>query len=588
MREESNIEKQEMEILESVIESHTTETKDISEKSIEELILELEELSNTSNPYSISKNVEQIKTLFYKKLKSENLTKEPSDQEKQEQKEKLHPSEIKFKKIHNKFKKLKSNYRREREKIEENNLIIKQNIIKNINDLVKEEESIKTTFEKFKILQKKWKNTGKVPIQKSNDLWQNYHHHVELFYDYLKINRELRDLDFKKNLEKKITLCEKAESLISEKSVNISFDRLQELHQEWKETGPVIREERENIWKRFQDASRKINKKRNDYFLQIKERNQSNLDKKSAICIQIKELSSTCSNSHQDWKNKTEQLAGLSEKWKKAAPINKNDLKKSWSEFREACNHFYSLKNSFYKSKKENNNNNLMIKINICEKAEILSNSTDWKNTSKELINLQNDWKNSPYVPDNLSSPIWKRFRKSCNTFFNSRKEYYSKHEKERKNNLKIKEDLIKEVKNFTPSDNPKSDIEKLKEFSKKWNKTGSVPEKYKNINKDFNKLISSQYNNLKVTKKEKERIQFQVKVESLKENSSLLNKEKEQLRSEIEKVKKTIIQYENNISFFGNNKGTEKLKDDVLKKIEKSKSEIDQLKSKLSVLNKI
>ena len=203
MKEELNIEKQEMEISESVIESHTTETKDISEKSIEELILELEELSNTSNPYSISKNVEEIKTLFYKKLKSENLTKESSDEEKGEQKSKLHPSEIKFKKIHNKFKKLKLNYRKEREKIEENNLVIKQNIINDIDDLVKEEESIKTTFEKFKILQKKWKNTGKVPIQKSNDLWQNYHHHVELFYDYLKINRELRDLDFKKNLEKK-------------------------------------------------------------------------------------------------------------------------------------------------------------------------------------------------------------------------------------------------------------------------------------------------------------------------------------------------------------------------------------------------
>ena len=588
MKEESNIEKQEMEISESVIESHTIDTKDISEKSIEELILELEEMSKTSNPYSISKNVEEIKTLFYKKLKSENLTKEPSDKEKGEQKEKLHPSEIKFKKIHNNFKKLKLNYRREREKIEENNLVIKQNIINDIDDLIKEEESIKTTFEKFKILQKKWKNTGKVPIQKSNDLWQNYHHHVELFYDYLKINRELRDLDFKKNLEKKITLCEKAESLISEKSVNISFDRLQELHQEWKETGPVIREERENIWKRFQDASRKINKKRNDYFLQIKERNQSNLDKKSAICIQIKELISTSSNSHQEWKNKTEQLVRLSKKWKKAAPINKNDLKKSWSDFREVYNHFYSLKNSFYKSKKENNNNNLMIKINICEKAESLSNSTDWKNTSKELINLQNDWKNSPYVPDNLSSPIWKRFRKSCNTFFNSREEYYSKQDKERKNNLKIKEDLIKEVKSFTPSGTPKSDIEKLKEFSKKWNKTGFFPEKYKNINKDFNKLISSHYNNLKVTKKEKERIQFQVKTESLKKNSSLLNKEKEQLRSEIEKVKKTIIQYENNISFFGKNKGTEKLKHEVVKKIEKSKSKIIELKSKLSVLNKI
>lgn len=586
MKEEPNIEKQDTEIPDSVKETHDTDIKNISEKSIEELLLELEELTNTSqNPYSISKNVEEIKNLFYKKLKSEDYPTEDSLNE--DKKDTLHPAELKFKKTYTKFKKIKSNYRREREKIEEDNLIKKQNIIKDIDNLVKEEESVKTTFEKFKILQKKWKETGNVPIHKSNDLWQNYHHHVELFYDYLKINRELRDLDFKKNLEQKIRLCEKAESLISEKSVNTSFDRLQELHQSWKETGPVVREERENIWKRFQEASRKINKKRNDYFLQIKERNQSNLDKKSAICRQIKELSSS-SNSHQEWRNKTEQLVMLSEKWKKAAPINKKDLKKSWSEFREVCSHFYSLKNSFYKSQKENNNNNLMIKINICEKAESLSNSTDWKNASKELINLQNDWKNSAYVPDSLSSPIWKRFRKACNTFFNSRKEYYSKQDKEREKNLKIKENLIKEVKNFTPSDSPKSDIEKLKEFSVKWNKAGFLPDKYKNISNNFNRLISSHYNNLKVSKKEKEEIQFQAKVESLKVNSNLLNMEKEQLRSEIEKLKKTIIQYENNISFFGNSKGTEKLKDDVLKKIEKSKSEIDQLKSKLSVLNKI
>ena len=213
-------------------------------------------------------------------------------------------------------------------------------------------------------------NTGNVPIQNKNDVWYNYNHHVELFYDYLKINRELRDLDFKRNLEHKELLCEKAEKLIKEKSINVSFNELQKIHEKWKEIGPVFKEKRENIWKRFQDASKIINKKRNDYFLELKQENNKNLKLKSSICNKIISLLDDMLDSHQKWKNKNEELNKLIEQWKKAAPINKNDLKKAWKEFRDSTNTFYLEKNNFYKNRKDSLVSNLMIKIKICEKLK--------------------------------------------------------------------------------------------------------------------------------------------------------------------------------------------------------------------------
>ncbi|MBT7726698.1 MAG: DUF349 domain-containing protein, partial [Flavobacteriales bacterium] len=465
---------------------------------------------------------------------------------------------------------------------------IKENIISDIDKLSKEEESLKVTFEKFKNYQKKWNNTGHVPITKSNDLWQNYHHHIELFYDYIKINKELRDLDFKKNLEQKTIICEKSEKLSNDKSINTAFNSLQELHEHWKNIGPVSREYRESIWERFQTATRKINKNRNDYFLNKKRILKGNTELKSSICKEIKKLSEDNPNTHQQWNNLSEKLNELSEKWKKAAPIEKSDLKKSWTEFREATNKFYSMKNNFYKNRKEDNNNNLQEKIKICEQAEELSTSTNWKETGKELIQLQEKWKNSAFVPKNLSDKIWKRFRSACNKFFDARKKHYKLLDKEKEGNLKEKTTLLKKVEKFDVSNNPREDIKKLKEFSEKWNSIGFVPKQDIQIKDKFDKVISSLYNKLKVDKSEKKTIQFQIKAERLKGNSDKLNVEKELIREEIGKVNKTILQYENNISFFGNGKGTERLKEDVLKNIENSKKEIEELKKKLSLLNKI
>ena len=561
--------------------------------SIEELIEEHEQLLETEKPYSVSKQIDEIKVCFYKKLHSLNNTEKESEEEETEtdsekQEKTLHPLEIKFKQVHNKYRKLKSEFRKNREQDEEKNLKIKQQIIVDIDLLIKEEESIKTTFEKFRTLQNKWKNTGNVPLKENNNLWQSYHHHVEMFYDYIKINNDLRDLDFKRNLEQKTLICEKSEKLLTEKSINSAFDTLQELHEHWKNIGPVVRELREEIWNRFQVASREINKKKNDYFHKKQAIRKNNLKIKSEICKQIIGLSTPLADNHNQWVKLTEELKVLSEKWKKAAPIEKEDLKKSWSEFREANNEFFQNKSAFYKNKKEAISTNLQIKVSICEKAEALSNSTQWNDTGKILIKLQEQWKNSPFVPNNTSSPIWKRFRKACDTFFNARKSHYKKLDLEKEVNLKEKEAVLKKVNLFSVSDDAKKDIVNLKEFSKQWNSIGFIARDSMKINDEFNNLISSLYNKLKIDKSEKENIQFLAKTESLKGNKHQLDKEKDFIRKQIESVNKVISQYENNISFFGYGKGTESMKGEVMKKIDNSKKEIETLKDKLSTLNKI
>jgi hypothetical protein len=561
--------------------------------SIEELIEEHEQLLETEKPYSVSKQIDEIKVCFYKKLHSLNNTEKESEEEETEtdsekQEKTLHPLEIKFKQVHNKYRKLKSEFRKNREKDEEKNLKIKQQIIVDIDLLIKEEESIKTTFEKFRTLQNKWRNTGNVPLKENNNLWQSYHHHVEMFYDYIKINNDLRDLDFKRNLEQKTLICEKAEKLLTEKSINSAFDTLQELHEHWKNIGPVVRELREEIWNRFQVASREINKKKNDYFHKKQAIRKNNLKIKSEICKQIIGLSTPLADNHNQWVKLTEELKVLSEKWKKAAPIEKEDLKKSWSEFREINNEFFQNKSAFYKNKKEAISTNLQIKVSICEKAESLSNSTQWNDTGKTLIKLQEQWKNSPFVPNNTSSPIWKRFRKACDTFFNARKSHYKKLDQEKEVNLKEKVAVLKKVNLFSVSDDAKKDIVNLKEFSKQWNSIGFIARDSMKINDEFNKLISSLYNKLKIDKSEKENIQFLAKTESLKGNKHQLDKEKDFIRKQIESVNKVISQYENNISFFGYGKGTESMKGEVMKKIDQSKKEIETLKDKLSTLNKI
>ena len=581
------------------IDSTDIKSKEINNKkrhltshSTPELIQELKSLLSHQNPYSVSKKADEIKTEFYKSLKKEReiyLNQNVNKNDLNIQENKLHPLEIEFKKVNDKFRKIKFEYREKRDSDEQKNLLIKQNIIRDIDKLREEEESIKkTTFEKLKTLQNKWKKTGNVPLSENNNLWQNYHHHVELFYDYIKINNELRDLDFKRNLEKKILLCEESEKIISEKSINTAFEILQELHLKWKNIGPVERNKRNEIWERFQIATKKINKRKNDYFNKKIRISNNNLNKRAKICIEIQELLNSKPKSHQEWSEVTKKHEEFSKIWKKILPIEKKDLKLSWKEFRDTNNNFFNEKKENKKKRKEISMKNLELKMIICKKAEEISSSNDWKNTGKKLIKLQEDWKKSPFVPNNLSNDIWKRFRYASNIFFTNREKHYKKIDQEKLVNLKMKEEFIYEVKKFKISENYKDDIKKLQEFSRKWNSIGENINEKSSINENFKKIINNFYNNLKVGKSEKENIKFIAITENIKGNTVKINKEKTYLKKEIETIRKTIIQYENNILFFGYGKGTEVLKEEVMKKIEKSKSQIKSLENKQALLNKI
>ena len=594
-------EKKEKEIIEEV--AITTSSQDSTANNtdleIEQVIEKIDLLSQNDNPYLVSKEIEELKSIFYIKLKEKIKTQEiiileeiPATEQDESSEEKskentLHPLEINFKTSYGKFKKVKFEYRKKRDGQEVDNLKTKQQIIADIDKLTQEDESIKKTFEHFRILQEQWKNTGNVPQNEDNNLWQSYHHHVELFYDYIKLNNDLRDLDFTRNLEEKTTIYKKAEALINEKSFNKMHNTLQELHEHWKNVGPVKREIREELWERFQNISKTLNKKRNDYFLKEKEKDQKKLIKKDKICKKIDALTSELITSHKEWEDLTNQCSKLEKEWKDIGRLNKTENSIAWKSLRTVLNSFYDKKNTYYKQKKEDGKSILKIKIIICEKSEELKNSTDWQGTGNQLITLQNDWKNAGFSSADQSNKIWKRFKAACDTFFNARNAHYKAMDKEKEEALKEKKELLLTLKEFKASSNSKDDIKQLKEFSNQWKKIGHIPRDKMKINDEFFDLINAKFEELGLSKKVLAEEQYKNKVSSIKGNDKAISSEKQFLRLKIDSLKKEISQYENNISFFGKNKGTEPLRKQVEEQIAKANTEIETLKQKLQILNK-
>ena len=593
-------ENKEQEITEEVTENKATEELTVNnDLGMEQVIEKIDLLAQDEKPYLVSKEVEELKSIFYIKLKEqiktqevitlkeETSTEQEGTSEDEKVENKLHPLEIKFKKSYGKFKKVKFEYRKKRDEQEVNNLKTKQQIIADIDKLTQEDESIKKTFEHFRILQEQWKNTGHVPQTENNNLWQSYHHHVELFYDYIKLNNDLRDLDFTRNLEEKNTICKKAEALLNENSFNKMHSTLQELHEHWKNVGPVKKELREELWERFQNTSKTLNKKRNDYFIKQKEKDQEKFGKKEEVCKKIKDLTEKEITSHKQWQEITNHCTELESEWKNIGRLNKTENSLAWKNLRATLNNFYNKKNAFYKQKKEEGNSILTTKINICEKAETLQNSTDWQATGSQLITLQNDWKNSGFSPADQSNKIWKRFKAACDTFFNARKAHYKTLDKEKEGALKEKKELLNSLKSFKASTTSKDDIKQLKEFSSKWKSIGHIPRDKMKINDEFFDLINTKFEELGLSKKVLASEQYKNKISSIKGNDKAISSEKQFLRGEIDTLKKEISQYENNISFFGNNKGTEPLRKQVETQIAKANSEIEALKQKLQILNK-
>ncbi|MBL6657163.1 MAG: DUF349 domain-containing protein [Flavobacteriales bacterium] len=573
----------------------TTPLKDYSELTLDEIINEVNELNKSEDVFSNAKTVDIIKSVFYKKVNSEKEQKKSdfiADGGVEEEFSYTHPLEKEFKNLLNNFKKKKNDLR---EKIESDyikNHKIKTAIIEDIEALINTEETLKDTFEKFKALQEKWRNTGEVSIGYRNEIWKSYHYQVERFYDYVKINNELRDLDFNKNYEKKLQICEATEALLNEKSINKIHNELQELHQKWKEIGPVKRELREEMWERFKNASRELHKKRNDHYVELKERGTQAFKNKQEICQQINELTNESADNHSRWNKLTEKVQELELKWKKEGGLNKEDNKEAWKTLRESLSLFYAKKNEFYKTKKVENKEIVNAKTKLCEKAEelIQSDNIDWKHHSQQFIKLQDDWKKSGHLPKSLSDKLWNRFKKAVNTFYKNKKAFFADLDKEKAGNLKLKEELLEKVRAYNLTDDNSSNFESLKLFQKEWYAIGSVPRDNFEIENTFKKTIDGFYSKMKVDKKELENVRFNSKLDRLKENSSplALDKEKQFLKTKINDLQKEINQYETNVAFFGNSKGADKLKQQVLKKIQNGYDSIEELKAKIKLINSI
>lgn len=570
-------------------------TKDYNALTLSELIEEIGELSNSDDVFSNSKTIDIIKSVFYKKVNAEKEQKKSeflADSGIEEEYSFIHPLEKEFKNLYNSFRKKKNDLRQKIESDYVKNHSIKTSIISEIEALINTEETLKGTFEKFKTLQQKWRDTGEVSIGYRNDIWKSYHYQVERFYDYVKINRELRDLDFNKNYERKVKICESTEALLNEKSINKAHNELQELHQKWKEIGPVKREHREEIWERFKEASRQLNKKRNDHYVELKERGAQSFKNKQEICQEIVNLTSEGADNHSTWNKLTEKIQALEEKWRKEGGLNKEDNKEAWKNLRESLSEFYAKKNDFYKAKKVENKEIINIKTKLCEKAEELieSENIDWKSHSQQFIKLQDDWKKSGYLPKNISDKLWNRFKKAVNAFYKNKKAFFAELDKQKLENLKLKETLIKKLNDFELTEDKSSNFESLKQFQKEWFALGAVPRDKMDIDNSFKKLIDSFYSKMKIDKKDLEDVKFNSKLERLKEKSNpiALDKEKQYLRNKINDLKKEITQYETNIAFFGNSKGADKLKEQVLNKIQRGYDNIEDLKAKIKLINSI
>ena len=573
------------------------EPVDYSKHSQVELVNALRDLLEGDNDINIKEEIDTIKAVFYKNL-NENIeaTKKKfiADGGAEEDfKPEDDPYEKDIKDLLKKYRHIRIVHNKQLESEKEENLQKKYDVIEKIKGLINNEESINKTFNDFRDLQREWREIGLVPQSKMKDLWDTYHFHVENFYDYIKINRELRDLDLKKNLEAKIKLCERAEELlVEEPSILKAFNTLQKYHEQWREIGPVPREQKDDIWERFKAATNKINKKHQEFFENRKVEQKKNLEAKTALCEKAEDIIKEEITNHKDWDEKSRELVELQKVWRTIGFAPRKDNNKIYERFRTACDAFFNAKRAFYAKNKEEQQNNLQLKTDLCVQAESLKDSEDWKKTTQDFINIQKKWKEIGAVPRKHSDVLWKRFRAACDFFFDKKSEHFSDVDTEQDDNLKLKEDLIKEVESFNPVDNVDENLESLKTFQRRWTEIGHVPFKKKDeIKVQFRDAINKLFDDLNLDNEKRNLLKFRNKMSSFSESSRGQNKmrmERDKYMNKMKQLENDLVLLDNNVGFFAKSKNAESLIEDVKKKIEVTRQKIELLKDKIRVIDEM
>lgn len=541
-----------------------------------DLINHLKSVVEKAPTTDVKNEVETIKVAFYKKHKAivEKQKKDFVEQGGDEEAFVPQSSDIDeiFKELLNEYKKIKAVQKEAEDKIIAENLEKKQSIIEQLNSLIESNADINETISEFRRLTQEWKNIGKVAPEFANEIWKRYNILQEKFYDLIKINNELREYDFKKNLEQKTALCEKAEALDNEKNIISAFQQLQLLHEEWKNIGPVAKELRESIWERFKVASAIINKKHQQYFEDIKAKEKENLSKKILLCEAVENTDLTSLSTFKQWDEASEHILKLQEEWKSIGFAPRKDNVKIYERFRTACNNFYKQKSLFFKTLKDDFSNNLKQKEALCEQVEMLKDSTNWNETTKKITDLQKEWKNIGQVQKKYSDAVWKRFSEACDYFFQQRNEALKSKKEEENSNLAAKKDLIERIKNCVLTGNDDNDLSTIQAFEKEWNEIGHIPFKVKDkIFDEYKNALNSLYAKIKKTDKKARNI---------------LSLNRNQLLRLYNTLQNEIKTYENNIGFFANSKKANKVVADLQHKIERLKKEVEDIVKRIEELD--
>jgi len=582
-------EKEEPANVEQAEEKHDKLSK---EQIVDRLVIVVEEPVTES----IRNEVDSLKQAFYKLKKAEiDIAKQAfiaAGGEEQDFQPEVEEIEEKLKALLQVFKEKRASITAEEEKQKETNLAAKLTIIERLKVLIESQDDFYKVYNEFKKLQQEWKEIKQVPQAKINELWKEYQHYSEKFYDLLKINNEMRDYDFKKNLELKEVLCEAVERLEKEPDVISAFHQLQKLHQEWREIGPVAKEFRDSIWERFKKASTVINKLHQEHFESLKELEERNLEEKTKICEEIEAINYDALKGFKEWDDKNKKVLELQEKWKTIGFAPKKNNVKIFERFRAACDNFFQRKSDFYKVVKESMDENLKKKEALCERAEALKDSKEWKEVSDKLVALQKEWKTIGAVSRKYSDAVWKRFITACDHFFEQKNIHFSSQKTEEVENLNKKKEIIEKINAVDEALPATEAIAIIRELMTEWNSVGFVPFKEKDKTyKEYRTAVDKHFDRLKIDESERRLQSFKTNLTDLKSGgdkskNKLLN-EREKLMRTYERLKNDIQTYENNIGFLSiSSKGGGGLVKEMNRKIESLKEELKLIEKKVQVID--
>lgn len=538
------------------------------ELALPELVSAFEELAKSEDRMQRAKEADVIKAAFYKKLLKAKAD-AGIDPESTEENP-FNELEEGFKAYYNAFKKERADFNKAQEEEREKNLELKQAVIEDLKALLEKQEDVNVTFPAFRAIQDRWKAVGPVPATNFRSLNDTYQLYVEQFYDMVNINRELRDLDFKKNLEAKTALCEEAETLSAKEDVIGAFRELQKLHEQWKDFGPVEKAFREEIWERFKAATAIINKKYQAHFESLKDQQEANLAAKTALCEKVEAVAAKVAETMNDWNAISKEIESIQQEWKTIGYAAKKENQKIYDRFRAACDDFFTRKKAYYNEFKDGINENLAKKVAICEQAEALKDSKDWKKTSEVLIDLQKQWKEIGTVPRQKADALWKRFRAACDAFFEERDKQPKPEDFH--GNLKAKMRLVDEINAYELTGDQEQDTAAKDAFVEKWQSIGFVPFKEK-------EKVGQAYRDAMA----KFRVQGRGAGRPRQDRAPMTEKEK--LTRKYNQLEQDIVNYENNIGFFARSKNAEPLIRQMEARIAEAKEELKALEAQIREL---